>query len=161
MKPTPPAASSDLERARALSHALQAPDAAAVHVPRPSAPAFARLMPRAAPPLEEGARWPRIVAWAAELTAAQRALAVDRTGLLVASVHLDDEEALRIGGHVALAVDQTAVLGGVRSLQIDLDGKWSTVVPIGDGEQAVLLVLSEHARPLPPDLGETIRRALQ
>lgn len=171
MKPAPPAASSDLERARALSRALSAPRAAPV-VPRPdaAAPPVARLKsrtppapeppPRTLPALEAGARWPRIVAWAVEATGASRALAIDRKGLLVAAHHVDDDEAARIGGRLALAFDQAAEIRAVKSLRIDWDGEASCVLEVGDGEQAVLLAVLGHASPIQPaELAAAIARA--
>lgn len=151
MKPVPPAPSSDLDRARALSRALTSPSEPR---PSPSTP-YTRLPtrpdarpdererpePRPWPPLETGARWPRAIAWAREGTGARAALAIQPSGLLVAAEQIDDEAASRVGGHVAQAVDRLAALGTVRSLDVRLAGESALVVAVGEGDEAVLLVL--------------------
>jgi hypothetical protein len=160
MKPAPPAASSDLDRARALSRALS-PASPAPDRPTPSPPRWARLTPREKatpmPTLEAGARWPRAVGWAIAATEARAGLAIDPKGLLVAAQHLDDEEAARIGGRIALAFDQLAAVGTPRGLWIDWANETGLVLRLGDGEQAVLLVLLGPRAGADPD---AIRRAL-
>lgn len=154
MKSAPPEASSDLERARALSRALTAV-APPKSTPILEAPAYTRLarapQPIAASPalpsLSVGARWPAIVAWAAGLEGAGAALALDRKGLLVAVSGLPDDEATRIGGRVALAFDQMVQIDEVLSLAIEGPRRSVHVASFGEGEEAVLLAVLGSAVP--------------
>lgn len=156
MKNVPSEASSDLERARALSRSLSeardakpAPTGASTSGP----PAYARLGLRRAstlPPLEAGARWPRIVGWLRASTLASSVFAVDRKGLVIASTGLEDDEAMRIGGRVALAFDQSAYVDEVRALVIDWAGEQLTAIEIRDGDDVpVLLGILGHPTPVP------------
>lgn len=157
MKNVPSEASSDLERAQALSRSLsaardaRAPGAAAPVTP--AAPGYARLGLRRVstlPPLEVGARWPRIVSWLRTSTLASSVFAVDRTGLVIASTGLEDDEAMRIGGRVALAFDQSAHVDEVRALVIDWAGEQLTAIEVRDGDDVpVLLGILGHPEPVP------------
>lgn len=164
MKSAQPEASSDFERARALSRALTAP--AVASTPSPSGPSYTRLKPRTPaqaaapalavlPALARDARWPAIVAWAASTEGATGALAVDRTGLLVAVTGLADEEATRIGGRLALAFDHASEVEQIEALVIEGQGRAIHVASFGAGDETVLLaVFGGAARPDP------IRRAV-
>ncbi len=149
-------ASSDLERAQALSRSLSAArDASASRsaASPASAPSYARLSLRRAhtlAPLEVGARWPRIVEWLRTSTMASAVFAVDRTGLVIASMGLEDDEAMRIGGRVALAVHQSSLVDEVRSLVIDWAGEVLTAIEVRDGDDVpVLLGILGHPEPVP------------
>lgn len=169
MKSAPFEASSDLEGARALSRKLVrrvAPPA--VTAPRPHHPEqrYARLSAWRAvalPPLERGARWPRIVEWARHAVAASSAFAIDRRGLLVGATHMADNEATRIGGRLAVAFEQSAQIDAVRSLVIDWAGETVTLVEIRDPDDvSVLLGIVGHPRPVPVvALVEAVVAALQ
>ncbi len=156
MKSAPSEASSDLERARALSRTLaQGRGGPGIAVPKPRVPevGFTRLALRRARPLpnlESGARWPRIVDWARAATGASGVFAIDRKGLLVGASGLDDDEATRIGGRLALAFDQSSQIDQVRSLVIDWAGETVTVIEIRDGDDvAVLLGILGHPTAIP------------
>lgn len=157
MKIAPSEASSDLERARALSRALtRRGPAPAVATPAKAAePAYTRLSMRRAPPLpplESGARWPRIVEWARRATGASGAFAIDRKGLLVGASGLPDDEATRLGARLALAFDQSSQIDRVRSLVIEWSGDTVTLLEIRDSDDvAVLLGLVGHPAPVPVD----------
>ncbi len=101
-------------------------------------------------PLEAGARWPRIVEWLRTSTLATSVFAVDRKGLVIASVGLEDDEAMRIGGRVALAFDQSAHVDEVRSLVIDWAGEMLTAIEVRDADDVpVLLGVIGHPEPVP------------
>lgn len=157
MKPVLSAASSDLERAQSLSRALSRP---AVPLPRPVAKSqsYTRLPAitptsreaRALPALEAGTRWPGLVSWAQQATQARAAFAVDAKGLLVGAVAIEDEEATRIGGRLALAFDQCAQIDHVRAMSIDWAGETMTMLEVRDGDDVpVLLGILGHPEPLP------------
>ncbi|MBX7192978.1 MAG: hypothetical protein K1X94_13010 [Sandaracinaceae bacterium] len=154
MKIAPPEASSDLERAQALSRSLASvrTGSSAGDVTAPREP-YVRLSMRRATalaPLEVGARWPRIVRWLRESTFATAVFAVDRKGLVIASVGLEDDEAMRIGGRVALAFDQSALVDEVRSLVIDWAGETLTALEVRDADDVpVLLGVIGHPEPVP------------
>ncbi len=156
MKNVPSEPSSDLERAQALSRSLAAVRDASVPASGgspASAPSYARLSLRRArtlAPLEAGARWPRIVEWLRTNTLASAVFAVDRKGLVIASTGLEDDEAMRIGGRVALAVDQSALVDEVRALVIDWAGEQLTAIEVRDADDVpILLGILGHPDPVP------------
>lgn len=161
--------SSDLEGARALSRKLVRRAAPlGVTVPRPRHPEqpYVRLSARRAvvlPALERGARWPRIVEWARDAAAARSAFAISRNGLLISATHMEDDEAIRIGGRLALAFEQSAKIDAVRSLVIEWAGQTVTLVEIRDADDVpVLLGIVGHQRPVPVvALVEAVVAALQ
>lgn len=153
MKSAPSEASSDLERAHALSRALarRAPEAPGTVASPGAEPPYARLASRRAasppsrpkaplPSLEVGARWSRIVEWAREATAARAAFAIDGKGLLVGASGVEDEEATRIGGRLGLAFDQSSQIDRVRSLVIDWAGENVTVIELRDRDDVAVLL---------------------
>lgn len=164
-------ASSDLERARALSRSLSQKEAP-VAVPRPGRgytrlpsrrPAAPVAVPATLPELEPGARWPRIVAWARQATRSRAAFAVDPKGLLVAAAGIDDLDATRVGGYLALAVDQSSQIDRVRSIAIEWTGERVTGIEVRAADDvAILLGLLGHEGAVPvDDLTTAIREAIE
>jgi hypothetical protein len=97
-----------------------------------------------------GTRWPDIVRWAQVVTEAHAAFAVDAKGLLVSAIGMEDDDATRMGGRLALAFDQSAQIDVVRSMVIDWAGETVTVLETRDGDDVpVLLGLLGHRKAVP------------
>lgn len=114
------------------------------------------------PPLAPGTRWPEIVRWARDATESLAAFAVDAKGLLVSAIGMEDDDATRMGGRLALAFDQTAQIDAVRSMVIDWAGETVTIVETRDGDDVpVLLGMLGHRRAVPvATLVEAVHSAL-
>jgi hypothetical protein len=155
---------SDLERAKAMSRTLSR--AAEPAHPPAATQAYTRLakstpltlpttpldtpMMAPLPPLPVGTRWPDIVRWAQVVTEAHAAFAVDAKGLLVSAIGMEDDDATRMGGRLALAFDQSAQIDVVRSMVIDWAGETVTVLETRDGDDVpVLLGLLGHRKAVP------------
>lgn len=168
MKIARPEASSDLERARALSRALAPSDADGrtapsrePPLPEPPLPAprFASLARKGLraqsptlptlPPLAAGARWPAAIEWVCEATGAQSAFALDRTGLVVAAHGLDDEGAMRMGGRVALALEQCARVGETSVIAVAWEGITLTAFEVRVADVPLLVGVLGDGPPLP------------
>lgn len=175
------ASSSDLERARALSHRLAAvgAESPAPRAPleeskyvrfRPAAvtdlPTPVRAVPAAPDPAAFGGveGWDSLLDWVRSACGAHAAFLIDGQGLLVAKAgELDRERAEGMGARMVFAMehaDRMAEGESSRSLVVDFGEHVATSLrtQTPDGRQFVLGVVA--SAPLSPDARREVERAL-
>lgn len=147
MKRAQPEASSELERAGALSRALSSNTPAppfTSHTTRLSAP---HTPLRQLPPNE--ARWPELAEWLRTTTEARAVVVLNDAGLLVAAVGLQEDDATQIGSRLALARDALTPLGDARWLTVFVGDEAMTGLAVHRrDESAVWLAIVGHPAPL-------------